>query len=96
MVEPQPEPQIQSTGPSIFLQANSFYSGRDSRGKKIRAFASCTGEIIRVDSKTGRNFSNTYRYADGNTYASGRYMVTVTSSRSFIWNGPFGQVTMND
>ncbi|MEM8539707.1 MAG: hypothetical protein AAGF25_02025 [Pseudomonadota bacterium] len=89
---PPPAPEQ----PSIFLQANSFYSGRDSSGKKIRAFASRSGEIIRVDSKTGRNFSQTYRYRSGNTYRSGNYSVTVTSARSFTWNGPFGNVTMND
>jgi hypothetical protein len=78
------------------LQPNSFYNGRDGSGTKIRAFVSRSGEIIRVDSKTGRNFSQTYRYSNGNTYVGGGYSVTVTSPRSFTWNGPFGRVTMND
>lgn len=87
-----PAPQ----GPSILLQASSFYNGRDSSGTRIRAFVTRSGELIRVDSKTGRNFSQTYRYSNGNTYRAGGDSVTVTSSRSFIWNGPLGQVVMND
>lgn len=94
--QPQPQPQPAPSGPSVELQSQSFYNGRDNSGKKIRAFVARSGAVIRVDSKTGRNFSNTYRYASGNTYRSGRYTVTVTSRRSFIWNGPFGRVTMND
>lgn len=93
---PGPAPAPQPSGPSILLQASSFYNGRDNSGKKIRAFVARSGEIIRVDSKTGRNFSQNYRYTSGNTYRSGGYSVTVTSSRSFVWNGPFGNVTMND
>jgi hypothetical protein len=94
---PQPQPQPQPSGPSVLLQPNSFYNGRDSGGKLIRAFVSRSGQIIRVDSKTGRNFSQAYSYSNGNTYvAGGGYSVTVTSPRSFTWNGPFGQVTMND
>jgi hypothetical protein len=80
----------------VELQQQSFYNGRDSSGKKIRAFVARAGDVIRVDSKTGRNFSNSYRYYRGNTYRSGQYTVTVTSRRSFVWNGPFGRVVMND
>lgn len=94
--QPQPRPQPAPSGPSVELQSQSFYNGRDSSGKRIRAFVARAGKVIRVDSKTGRNFSNSYRYASGNTYRSGRYTITVTSRRSFVWNGPFGRVTMND
>lgn len=92
VIQPQP------TGPSILLQANvNQYSGRSPSGQNIRASASRSGTTIVLNSKTGRNFAENYRYIEGNTYGSpSGYTVRVTGSKSFFWNGPFGGLTMND
>lgn len=92
VIQPQP------TGPSIFLQSNvNQYSGRSPSGQKIRASASRSGTTIVLNSKTGRNFTENYRYIQGNTYRSpSGYSVRVTGTKSFVWSGPFGTLTMND
>jgi len=94
---PQPAPiQPPPPAPSIKLQ-NSFYNGR-AGGKLIRAYVARSGPGLTVTSQTGRNFTENYSSnGGGNTYYSGSgYTLTVTSNRSFVWNGPFGRVTMND
>jgi hypothetical protein len=92
-IQPPPPPPPAA---SIKLQ-NSFYNGR-SGGKLIRAYVARSGSSLTVTSQTGRNFTENYsNNGGGNTYySSSGYSVSVTSTRSFIWNGPFGRVTMND
>lgn len=84
--------------PSNIGLSPGYFNGRDSSGTNIRAQVKRAGRDFRVQSLKGKNGperlytdtgSNVYRAANG-------YYITVTSTRSFQWYGPHGNLVMND
>ncbi len=94
----KPAPQQEAFVPSNIGLSPGYFNGRDSSGAKIRAQVKRSGRNFRVQSLKGKNGpERLYTDTGNNVYqAANGYSITVTSSRSFNWHGPHGDLTMND
>ncbi|MEO1748441.1 MAG: hypothetical protein AAFR27_07460 [Pseudomonadota bacterium] len=91
--EPPPPPP-----PSNITLSPGEFKGFDSSGKRQRVRIRAAGNGYTLQTLTGRNGGqvfyvdqgdNLYRAADNST-------MKVSSSRSFVWDGPRGRIAMND
>lgn len=94
----KPAPQEMAFVPSNIGLSPGYFSGRDSSGTKIRAQVKRSGRNFKVQSLKGKNGpERVYTDTGNNIYrASNGYTITVTSPRSFFWQGPHGGLVMND
>jgi hypothetical protein len=95
---PPPPPPPPAPAPSTIALSPGEFKGFDGSGKRQRVRIRPAGNGYTLQTLTGRNGgqifyvdqgANQYRAGDGTT-------MSVTSSRSFVWNGPFGTISMND
>ena len=90
--------QAQVVQPSDIGLSPGYFNGRDTSGTNIRAQVKRAGRDFRVQSLKGKNGpERLYTDTGNNIYrAANGYIITVTSTRSFHWNGPHGGLAMND
>ncbi|MEO0543368.1 MAG: hypothetical protein AAFY99_06065 [Pseudomonadota bacterium] len=92
-IEPPPPPP-----PSNIALDPGEFKGFDGSGKRQRVRIRAAGNGYTLQTLTGRNGGQIFYVDQGaNEYRAGdNSTMKVTSSRSFIWNGPLGRIAMND